>query len=125
MIGVHADITERKQAEEKLEYIAHFDVLTNLLNRVLVADRLNHAMVQCQRRNRSLAVAYLDLDGFKIINDIHGHHVGDELLLEVSQRIKKVLCEGDTLARIGGDEFIVVMVDLESIEDSKPVLEGL
>jgi diguanylate cyclase (GGDEF)-like protein/PAS domain S-box-containing protein len=125
MIGIHTDITERKQAEEKLEYIAHFDVLTNLPNRVLLADRLNHAMVQCQRRNRSLAVAYLDLDGFKIINDIHGHRVGDELLVEVSQRIKKALREGDTLARIGGDEFVIVMVDLESIEDSKPVLERL
>jgi diguanylate cyclase (GGDEF)-like protein len=81
--------------------------------------------VQCQRRMRSLAVAFLDLDGFKRINDTHGHHVGDELLIVVSQRMKKALRKGDTLARIGGDEFVVVMVDLENIEDSKPVLERL
>jgi diguanylate cyclase (GGDEF)-like protein/PAS domain S-box-containing protein len=125
MIGIHTDITERKEAKVNLERIAHYDLLTNLPNRVLLADRLSQAMVQCERRNRSLAVAYLDLDGFKIINDTHGHHVGDELLVAVSQRMKETLRVGDTLARIGGDEFIAVMVDLEKIEDSKPVLERL
>jgi diguanylate cyclase (GGDEF)-like protein/PAS domain S-box-containing protein len=119
------DITDRKIAEGKLERIAHYDMLTNLPNRVLLADRLNHAIVQCQRRNQSLAVAFMDLDGFKAVNDTHGHNVGDELLIAVSQRMKAALREGDTLARIGGDEFIAVMVDLEKTEDTVPVLERL
>jgi diguanylate cyclase (GGDEF)-like protein/PAS domain S-box-containing protein len=125
LIGIHTDITERKQAEEKLKRVAHYDLLTNLPNRVLLADRLSQSMVQCQRLNQSLAVAYLDLDGFKIINDTHGHHVGDELLIAVSQRMKAALRESDTLARIGGDEFIAVMIDIDNIEDSEPALERL
>ncbi|MFT5665351.1 MAG: diguanylate cyclase (GGDEF)-like protein, partial [Gammaproteobacteria bacterium] len=125
VIGIHTDITERKQAEQKLKRMAHYDLLTNLPNRVLLADRLSQAMLQCQRSKQSLAVAYLDLDGFKIINDTHGHDVGDELLIEVSQRMREALRGGDTLARIGGDEFIAVIVDLEKIEDSKPILERL
>jgi diguanylate cyclase (GGDEF)-like protein/PAS domain S-box-containing protein len=120
-----ADITKRKIAEEKLEHIGYYDPLTDLPNRVLLADRLNQAMMQCQRRNRSLTVAYLDLDGFKTINDTYGHDTGDGLLVAVSERMKKALREGDTLARIGGDEFIAVMVYLEKIEDSKPLLERL
>jgi diguanylate cyclase (GGDEF)-like protein/PAS domain S-box-containing protein len=119
------DITERKQVEEKLKRVAHYDLLTNLPNRVLLAGNLRQSMVQCQRRNRSLAVAFLDLDGFKTVNDVHGHGVGDELLVSVSQRMKAALREGDTLARIGGDEFIAVMIDLEKIEDSETILERL
>jgi diguanylate cyclase (GGDEF)-like protein len=113
------------QMNENLERFAHFDLLTSLPNRVLLADRLSQAMAVCQRRNLSLAVAFMDLDGFKEVNDNHGHDVGDELLIAVSQRMKKALREGDTLARIGGDEFIAVMVDLESFKDSQPVLERL
>jgi diguanylate cyclase (GGDEF)-like protein/PAS domain S-box-containing protein len=123
--AVAYDITDRKNAEEKLEHIAHYDILTDLPNRELLADRLSHAMVQCQRRNQSLAVAYMDLDGFKAVNDTHGHDLGDKLLVELSKRMKEALREGDTLARIGGDEFIAIMVDLESIEGCKPVLERL
>ncbi|GAA6183788.1 EAL domain-containing protein [Aliiglaciecola sp. NS0011-25] len=124
-VGIRTEITDRKQAEEKLKLVAHYDALTNLPSRVLLADRLNHAMVQCQRRNNSLAVAFMDLDGFKAVNDLYGHYVGDELLVEVAQRMKEALREGDTLARIGGDEFIAVMVDLENIEDSESVLKRL
>jgi diguanylate cyclase (GGDEF)-like protein len=119
------DITLMKEHHEQLERMAHYDVLTNLPNRVLLADRLSHSMVRCQRRNQSLAVACMDLDGFKAVNDLHGHIVGDELIVEVAQRMKEALREGDTLARIGGDEFIAVMVDLENIEDSEPVLKRL
>lgn len=120
-----ADVTQRKQAEEKWERMAHYDLLTNLPNRVLLADRLSQAMVQCQRCNRLLAVAFMDLDGFKTINDTYGHDVGDELLITVSQRMKESLRAGDTLARIGGDEFIAVIADLERMKDSEPVLERL
>jgi diguanylate cyclase (GGDEF)-like protein/PAS domain S-box-containing protein len=114
-----------KKHQVQLERIAHYDVLTNLPNRILLADRLSQSIVHCQRRNRSLAVAYIDLDGFKVVNDTYGHELGDKLLIELSKRMKESLREGDTLARIGGDEFIAVMVDLESIEGSKPVLERL
>jgi diguanylate cyclase (GGDEF)-like protein len=121
-----ADIEkERKQADGKFERIAHYDVLTNLPNRDLLTNRLSYAMAQCQRHNRSLAVAFLDLDNFKAVNDTHGHNVGDDLLIAVSQRMKAALRRGDMLARIGGDEFIVVMVDLEKFECSEPVLERL
>jgi diguanylate cyclase (GGDEF)-like protein/PAS domain S-box-containing protein len=123
--GIAQDITERKRAEVKLKRIAHYDLLTNLPNRVLLADRLSQAMVQCQRRNKSLAVAYLDLDGFKAVNDTYGHDVGDKLLTTVSQRMKEALREGDTLARIGGDEFIAVLVDLDNTGDKNPVLKRL
>jgi diguanylate cyclase (GGDEF)-like protein len=124
LLSIH-DITERKQIEEKLKRISNYDLLTNLPNRVLLADHLNHAMVQCQRRNLSLAVAYMDLDGFKVVNDTYGHNLGDKLLVALSKRMKEALREGDTLARIGGDEFIAVMVNLEKVEDSEPALERL
>ena len=119
------DITSTKAYQEKLERLAHFDVLTHLPNRILLADRLNQAMTQCKRRNNSLAIAFLDLDNFKTVNDTYGHTVGDELLISVSQRMKEALREGDTLARIGGDEFIALMVDLQNTEDCKVVLERL
>jgi diguanylate cyclase (GGDEF)-like protein/PAS domain S-box-containing protein len=124
-VALGSDITSMKEHEAKLEHIAHYDILTNLPNRSLLADRLSQAMVQSLRHHDSLAVVFLDLDGFKDINDIHGHDVGDELLIIVSQRMKEALREGDTLARIGGDEFIAVLVDLAKIEDCEPVLERL
>jgi diguanylate cyclase (GGDEF)-like protein len=119
------EIIENAEHHEQLERMAHYDLLTNLPNRVLLADRLSQSMVQCQHRNQSLAVAFIDLDGFKAVNDRHSHNVGDELLVEVAQRMKEALREGDTLARIGGDEFIAIMIDLEKIEDSEPVLKRL
>lgn len=109
----------------KLEHLAHYDTLTNLPNRVLLANQLSQSMAQCRRRKQSLAVAFMDLDGFKAINDNHGHKVGDELLVAVSQRMKNSLREGDMLARIGGDEFIAVMVDLSGPHDSEPALQRL
>jgi diguanylate cyclase (GGDEF)-like protein/PAS domain S-box-containing protein len=124
-VGIRTEITERKQAEKNLKRMAHFDLLTELPNRALLSDRLSDAMMQSQRSNQSLAVAYLDLDGFKEINDAHGHHVGDELLITVSQRMKSSLGKNDTLARVGGDEFIAVIVNLDNRSDKKPALERL
>lgn len=125
VLGIARDITERKQHEQQLDHIAHHDALTSLPNRVLLADRLHQAMTQAQRRGQRLAVAYLDLDGFKNINDSHGHDVGDQLLMIVGQRMKQALREGDTLARIGGDEFVAVLQDLTDIESSVPMLNRL
>jgi diguanylate cyclase (GGDEF)-like protein/PAS domain S-box-containing protein len=124
-VSLFTDITPMKTHQQQLEYIAHYDLLTHLPNRVLLADRLQQAMVQSQRRHLSLAVAYLDLDGFKAVNDVHGHHVGDELLVTLSKRMKEALREGDTLARMGGDEFVVVLVDLAQPSDCEPVLQRL
>jgi diguanylate cyclase (GGDEF)-like protein/PAS domain S-box-containing protein len=124
-VALFTDITSIKEHQKQLEHIAHYDALTNLPNRVLLADRLLLAMAQCQRRAQSLAVVYLDLDGFKAVNDKHGHDAGDELLIAVAQRMKEALREGDTLARIGGDEFVAVLVDLEHGQDCEPVLKRL
>ena len=116
---------ELVRAQAQLEHSAHYDALTNLPNRTLLADRLRQAMVHSHRRGLELSVAYLDLDGFKPINDSHGHAVGDELLISIAQRMKLALREGDTLARMGGDEFVALMVDLEHGLDCSPVLERL
>jgi diguanylate cyclase (GGDEF)-like protein/PAS domain S-box-containing protein len=124
-VALFSDITERKEYESKLEHIAHFDALTHLPNRVLLADRLQHAMAQEQRRGQQLAVAYLDLDGFKDINDRYGHETGDQVLITLSRRMKETLRDGDTLARLGGDEFVAVLIDLEDASNSLPLINRL
>ncbi|MBA6338260.1 EAL domain-containing protein [Colwellia sp. BRX8-7] len=124
-VSLSTDISSIKAYQRQLERSTHYDLLTNLPNRVLVTDRITQAMVQCQRGSRSLAVAFMDLDGFKDVNDKYGHNMGDGLLIAVSQKMQAALREDDTLARIGGDEFIAVMIDLEKPEDSVPVLECL
>ncbi|NTV96885.1 MAG: EAL domain-containing protein, partial [Thiobacillus sp.] len=125
MVGIHADITRLKEHEQQLEHIAHYDALTGLPNRILLSDRLHLAMAQAARRGQKLAVAYIDLDGFKAINDRHGHAAGDQLLLAVATAMKQSLREGDTLARLGGDEFVAVLIDLQDIEASVPLLGRL
>lgn len=124
-VALFTDVTPMKEHQKQLEYIAHYDTLTSLPNRVLLADRMQQAMLQSQRRGLSLAVAYLDLDEFKAVNEFHGHGVGDELLITIAQRMKDALRDGDTLARIGGDEFVAVLVDLERPQDCEPVLARL
>lgn len=124
-VALFSDITPMKAHEQQLEQIAHFDALTRLPNRVLFADRLHQAMNQTRRREQRLAVAYLDLDGFKAINDTYGHDAGDQLLITLAARMKNALREGDTLARLGGDEFVVVLLDLYDIPASLPMLTRL
>lgn len=124
-VGLFTDITQMKEYQRQLEHVAHFDPLTGLPNRVLLADRLNQAMTQSLRRDLSLAVLYLDLDGFKPINDHYGHGTGDRTLFAIAQRLKEVVRDGDTVARIGGDEFVIVLVDLDQEQDCEPVLERL
>ncbi len=124
-VGLFSDITAMKEHEKQLEHIAHYDSLTNLPNRMLLADRMQQGMVQSLRRTQFLAVAFLDLDGFKAINDAHSHAVGDRLLINLSSRMKAVLREGDTFARIGGDEFVALLLDIDSIAACQPTLSRL
>lgn len=124
-VALFSDITASKTHQRELERIAHFDALTNLPNRVLFADRLRQAMAQEQRRGQQLAVVYIDLDGFKAINDRHGHETGDQVLIALAMRMKLALREGDTLARLGGDEFVAVLIDLEGTSASVPLLNRL
>lgn len=114
-----------EQANAQLVDMAHYDALTGLPNRVLLADRMRQALAQGQRRGHLLAVAFLDLDGFKAVNDRQGHAAGDLLLQMLARRLKAALRDGDTLARVGGDEFVAVLVDLDTAEAVEPVLHRL
>lgn len=125
LLGIASDITLLKEQEQRLEQLAHHDALTGLPNRALLADRLDQAMTQESRRGSLLALAYLDLDGFKAVNDRHGHAAGDQLLITLSHRLKRVLREGDTLARLGGDEFVAVLRELNDRASATPLLERL
>jgi diguanylate cyclase (GGDEF)-like protein/PAS domain S-box-containing protein len=122
-VSIFSDLSDFKAHEYKLEHIVHYDALTNLPNRVLLNDRLHQAMVA--RRGQQLAVAFLDLDGFKAINDRYGHEAGDHLLVELANGIKNELREGDTLARLGGDEFVAVLIGLSDLAASVPLLNRL
>ncbi len=111
------DITERMQTQEQLRFLAHHDALTELPNRTLLLDRLRQALARVRRGNRRLAVVFLDIDRFKNINDTLGHDIGDHLLQDMSQRLLGCLRDGDTVARFGGDEFVVLLDDLGSVTD--------
>lgn len=124
-VALFADITPLKSHERELEHIAHYDALTGLPNRVLLADRLHQAMAHAQRNSQALAVVFLDLDGFKAINDNHGHEMGDHLLLVLAKRMKQALREIDTLSRLGGDEFVAVLLNLANIDACSPMLQRL
>ena len=124
-VGTVLDITERKTAEDRLAYLAHHDPLTDLPNRTLLQERLDRAVVHAARRDATAAVLFLDLDRFKYINDTFGHVVGDELLISVSARIASALRAGDTVARAGGDEFVVVLEDLESADTASDLAQRI
>ncbi len=124
-IGIFTDISRIKQHEAKLEHIAHFDALTDIPNRVLLGDRMLQAIAQTRRAGGMMAVCYLDLDGFKPINDSHGHAAGDRLLVEMAQRLKAGLRGGDTVARLGGDEFVLLLIGLEKVEECEQALQRL
>jgi len=124
-VGLVTDITSMKEHQKELEKIAHYDPLTALPNRLLLSDRLSHAIASANRRGRKLAVIFLDLDGFKPVNDTYGHEVGDELLRLLAKEMQTALREEDTLARIGGDEFVGVITDIGKDEECRAVLERL
>lgn len=124
-VGLLSDITANKTHQHQLEHIAHFDALTDLPNRVLLADRLRQAMAQVQRNGQFLAVVFLDLDGFKDVNDRKGNEAGDHVLIALSKAMKAMLREGDTLSRIGGDEFVAVLLDQKDSSACGPMLARL
>ena len=124
-IAIFSDISETKEQQYRLEQMAHYDVLTNLPNRTLLAERLNKALTQCKANKCFAAVVLLDLDGFKEINDTFGHSVGDELLVTLAHRFKSALSQGDTISRFGGDEFVAVITNLEQAQDFAPIVKAM
>ncbi|MBU1216115.1 PAS domain S-box protein [bacterium] len=124
-ISIFTDITEQKRQHQELEHHAHYDVLTNLPNRMLFADRMQQAISQAIRKQKFIAVAYIDIDGFKAVNDTYGHIVGDKLLILLAEKMTNLLREGDTVSRIGGDEFIALFVDISNEERVTPFLSRL
>lgn len=116
-VGIFSDITAFKEQQQRLEYLAHFDALTRLPNRVLLADRLQLALNQAERNQDILAVVFLDLDHFKPVNDRLGHDVGDQMLIEVAHRLMDCVRGGDTVSRLGGDEFVLLLVGIDEIRE--------
>jgi diguanylate cyclase (GGDEF)-like protein/PAS domain S-box-containing protein len=125
MIGVSQDITERKRQEEHARYLAHHDTLTGLPNRRLLEDRLRQALYTAERRGESVAVMMIDLDNFKQVNDALGHRAGDAVLMEAARRVGACVRRADTLARHGGDEFVVVVAGARAPEDARIVAEKI
>lgn len=121
--GIQYDITAIKEREFELDRIAHYDALTGIPNRKLFADRMKQALAQAKRSDTSIAVCYIDLDGFKPVNDRHGHKAGDTLLIEIARRLQASVRSVDTLARIGGDEFVMLLVSIASMDECKVTLD--
>jgi diguanylate cyclase (GGDEF)-like protein/PAS domain S-box-containing protein len=124
-VGTAEDITERKRAGQQIAHLAFHDPLTGLPNRMLLKDRLEIAVSRAQRSNKPLAVLFLDLDRFKVVNDSLGHDIGDLLLQSVARRLTKFVREADTVARQGGDEFVLLLSDVERTEDVLSVAEKI
>lgn len=124
-VFMFSDITPLLDQQEKLERIAHYDALTGLPNRLLLADRIQQALAGCRRQGGAVGIVYLDLDGFKAVNDTHGHDAGDELLKTLAARMQQSLRENDTLGRLGGDEFVAVLAGMSGPDDGNDVLARL
>ena len=124
-IGMAEDISERRRSEQKINFMAYHDKLTGLPNRALFSDRLRRSMAQAKRKGKPLALFFLDLDGFKEVNDGHGHDAGDAMLRAVTGRLLTTVRGADTVARLGGDEFAVVLDELEHPQDAAVVAEKI
>jgi diguanylate cyclase (GGDEF)-like protein/PAS domain S-box-containing protein len=124
-VAVYADISDLKSTQQYLEKLANYDTLTGLPNRMLLADRLRQAIAHARRQEQLLAVCFLDLDGFKPVNDRHGHGIGDQLLVQVAGRLRQAVRADDTVARLGGDEFVLLLSDLSTVEECERALERI
>lgn len=124
-VAIFSDITAEKDSEERLEYLAHYDQLTRLPNRILFNDRLQQALAQARRSREQVAIMFLDLDGFKAVNDSLGHNAGDLLLYKVANRLEKCLRQTDTVARFGGDEFTIVLPAIGDETDAIRIAEKI
>ncbi|MBL4822705.1 MAG: EAL domain-containing protein [Colwellia sp.] len=124
-IGTHSDISIQKEHEEKILHQAHFDSLTFLPNRFLSLDRLNIACAKAKRNSELVALLFLDLDDFKKVNDTLGHDVGDQLLIDAANRLRNVVRSVDTVGRLGGDEFIIILGGLKNTDEIQPIVENL
>ena len=124
-LGVNRDITVRIKEIERLEHLAHYDYLTKIPNRYLLLDRLEHLIAQSARNINTFALLYIDLNNFKIINDTKGHAFGDQVLVETAFRLKQAIRSSDTVARIGGDEFVVLLENISNENDVSLMLEAL
>ena len=122
-VAIFSDISERKEAEEKIYHLAHHDSLTGLANRMSLSLELQSAVRQAAQNRHRLALMFIDLDRFKEINDVHGHDVGDKLLVEVAGRLKQAVRHGDTVARLGGDEFVILLRYVNGREGALQVAE--
>ena len=125
IVAIYDDVTERKQEEERTHYLAHYDALTHLPNRALIADRIRQALAKAKRDKTRLALMFVDLDNFKPVNDELGHDIGDLLLQEVAKRLQDCMRESDTAARTGGDEFIVLLPTIDAEPDAIVVAEKI
>ncbi len=128
MIGVATDVTERRKLEKELEHRAFHDPLTDLPNRALFMDRLSHALERTDRRRVPVAMLFMDLDGFKAVNDHFGHDEGDRVLIEIARRLRGCLRPEDTVSRFGGDEFAVLLEETyyqESGDVAERILQKL
>ena len=124
-LGINRDITQRIREAERLQHRAHYDHLTDIPNRYLLLDRLEHLIAQSKRNNRAFALFFIDLDKFKIINDTKGHAIGDQILIEVAHILKGKIRNSDTVARFGGDEFVLLLEDIHNKEDALKMMETL
>ena len=124
-IAVIRDITERKKLEDNLKYLAEHDPLTGLINRLFLEDRITQAIALIKRNRSPFALCFIDLDGFKKVNDVYGHTVGDLVLRAVTESMQKCIREVDTLARIGGDEFVLLLLNINHAHDALIVVEKI